>query len=162
ANATRIYDDYIQFLVKQHKPDEALQVAEYSRARTLNEGLGFLKIAQGKIAQPKSESAFQPGSLDAPQIAQRVGGVIFFYWLGEKQSYLWAVTPQKTTLFPLPPAAEIQATVQRYRKALLGPLDPLATSNADGLALYRMLVAPAASLLRPASSLPKNEAKVFI
>jgi CHAT domain-containing protein len=149
-NATRIYDDYIQFLVKQHKPDEALQVAEYSRARTLNEGLGFLKIAQGK-----SGSTFQPEPLDAPQIARRVGGVIFFYWLGEKQSYLWAVTPQKATLFPLPAAAEIQASVQRYRKTLLGPLDPLATSNDDGLALYRTLVAPAASLL-------KKDAKIFI
>ena len=45
-NATRIYDDYIQFLVKQHKSDEALQVAEYSRARTLNEGLGFLTLSK--------------------------------------------------------------------------------------------------------------------
>jgi CHAT domain-containing protein len=150
TNATRIYDDYIQFLVKQHKSDEALQVAEYNRARTLNEGLGLLKIAQ-----LKSGSTFQPGSLNAPQIARKVGGVIFFYWLGEKQSYLWTVTPQKTTLFPLPAAAEIQASVQRYRKALLGPLDPLATSNDDGLALYRMLVAPAAPLL-------KKDAKVFI
>jgi CHAT domain-containing protein len=150
TNATRIYDDYIQFLIKQHKSEEALQVAEYNRARTLNEGLGLLKIAQ-----LKSGSSFQPGSLNAPQIARKMGGVIFFYWLGEKQSYLWAVTPQKTTLFPLPPAAEIQASVQRYRKALLGPLDPLATSNDDGLALYRMLVAPAASLL-------KKDAEVFI
>ena len=167
SNATRIYDDYIQFLVKQHKPDEALQIAEYSRARTLNEGLGFLKIAQGKVAEgkvaeEKSASTFQPGSLDAPQIARKVGGTIFFYWLGEKQSYLWAVTPQKTTLFPLPPAAEIQNSAQRYRKTLLGPLDPLATSNDDGLSLYRTLVAPAASLLKPASALLKNEAKVFI
>jgi CHAT domain-containing protein len=45
--------------------------------------------------------------------------------------------------------------VQRYRKALTGPQDPLATSNADGLALYRTLVAPARSLL------PKD-ARVFI
>ncbi len=151
-NATRIYDDYIQFLVKQHKSDEALRVAEYSRARTLNEGLGFLN----------SGGTFQPGPLDAAHIARKVGGTIFFYWLGEKQSYLWAVTPQKTTLFPLPPAAEIQASVQRYRKTLLGPLDPLATSNDDGLALYRMLVAPAASLLKSVSSLQKKDAKVFI
>ena len=52
--------------------------------------------------------------------------------------------------------------MQRYRKTLLGPLDPLATSNDDGFALYRTLVAPAASLLKPASALLKNEAKVFI
>jgi CHAT domain-containing protein len=149
-NATRIYDDYVQFLIKQHQPDEALQVAEYNRARTLKEGLGLLTI--GLHADGNS---FHPDLFNAPQIARRVDGVIFFYWLGERQSYLWAVTPQKTTLFPLPPAAEIQASVQRYHKSLLGPLDPLATSNSDGLALYRMLVGPAASLL-------KKDAKVFI
>ena len=103
----------------------------------------------------KTATSFQPDPLNAPRIARQTGGTIFFYWLGEKQSYLWAITPQKTTLFPLPAAAEIQASVQRYRKALLGPLDPLATSNDDGLALYRMLVAPAASML-------KKDAKVFI
>ena len=78
-----------------------------------------------------------------------------FYWLGEKQSYLWAVTPQKTSLFPLPSKSEIDAAVQRYRKALVGPQDVLETSNADGIALYRMLIAPAQSLL-------KKETPVFI
>ena len=39
ANATRIYDDYIHFLVKQGKTDEALAAADQSRARTLAQGL---------------------------------------------------------------------------------------------------------------------------
>ena len=155
TNATHIYDDYIHFLVNQGKTAEALQVAEYSRARTLNEGLGLLKTGPWKNGLATNEASFHPDPLNAPQVAQKVGGSVFFYWLGEKQSYLWAITPQKTALFSLPPASEIDAMVQRYRKALLGPLDPLVTSNADGVALYRALVAPAASLL-------KKDANLFI
>jgi CHAT domain-containing protein/Flp pilus assembly protein TadD len=131
-NATRIYNDYIHFLISRGKTNQALQVADYSRARTLTEGLGLL---------PKKTS-FAPDPLNAQQAAKRAGGTIFFYWLGEKQSYLWTITPQKTTLFPLPPAAEIDAAVQRYRKALVGPQDVLETANADGTALYTMLIAP--------------------
>lgn len=164
TNATHIYDDYIHFLVSRGKADEALQVAEYSRARTLSEGLGLLKQkksteygAPSTGNKPTGRSAsFQPDPVDASQIARRAGGSIFFYWLGEKQSYLWLVTPQKTTLFTLPPASEIDAAVRRYRNVLLGPQDPLGTSNGDGLALYRTLISPAKALL------PKKNARVFI
>ena len=145
TNATRIYDDYIHFLISRGKTNQALQVADYSRARTLSEGLGYL---------PKG-TAFAPDPLNTQQAAKRAGGSILFYWLGEKQSYLWAITPQKTSLFVLPPAAEIDAAVQRYRKALVGPQDVLETANADGTALYTMLISPAQSQLA-------KDAQVFI
>jgi len=145
TNASRIYDDYIHFLITRGETSQALQVADYSRARTLTEGLGLL---------PKT-SSFAPDPLNAQQAAKRAGGAILFYWLGEKQSYLWAITSRKTSLFPLPSKSEIDAAVQRYQKALVGPQDVLETANADGIALYRMLVAPAQSLL------PKD-APVFI
>lgn len=145
TNATAIYDDYIHFLVTQGKPLQALQVAEYSRARTLSEGLGLLHKG----------TAFAPDPLNPQEIARRAGGAIFFYWLGDKQSYLWVITPQKTTLLPLPPASQIDAAVQRYRKSLLGPQDVLATADEDGRSLYATLVAPAQKLL------PKNTT-VFI
>jgi CHAT domain-containing protein len=144
SNAARIYDDYIHFLVAQGKKDEALRVADYSRGRTLAEGLGLLK-----------ETSFKPAALDAPAIVRRAGGVILFYWLGEKQSYLWAITPQRTSLFKLPPGAEIDGAVQRYREALAGPQDVLASADRDGQWLYRMLIAPAQALL-------KKDAKVFV
>ena len=41
ANATSIYDDYIHFLVAQRKTDAALALADQSRARTLQQGLGL-------------------------------------------------------------------------------------------------------------------------
>jgi len=43
ANAAGIYDDYIRFLVGNGKTNEALQIAEYQRGRTLAEGLGVLQ-----------------------------------------------------------------------------------------------------------------------
>src|SRR5208283_4367223 len=96
-----------------------------------------------------------PPALDARQIARKAGGAILFYWLGEKQSYLWAITAQKTSLFTLPAKSEIDPTVQRYRKALADQQEFLPTTDADGGTLYRTLVAPAQSML------PKN-AKIFI
>jgi CHAT domain-containing protein/Tfp pilus assembly protein PilF len=136
-NAARIYDDYVHFLVAHGKVDDALRWADYSRARTLADGLGLL--ANGPSTGPPS--------LNARQIAQRAGGTILFYWLGEKQSYLWTITSRETSVFPLPSATEIDSVVQRYRKALVGPQEVLETAEADGSALYRMLVAPAQHLL---------------
>jgi len=145
ANASRIYDDYVHFLVAQRKKEEALRWADYSRARTLAEGLGVL---------PTGISAGPP-PLNVQETARRSRGTLFFYWLGEKQSFLWVITAQKTSLFTLPPASEIEASVERYRKALTGPQDVLDSADNDGRSLYRMLIAPAQSLL------PKD-AKIFI
>jgi tetratricopeptide (TPR) repeat protein len=137
TNASRIYDDYVHFLVARGKTDEALRWADFSRARTLAEGLGLL--AKGGSAGPPP--------LNPQQIARRAEGTLLFYWLGEKQSYLWAITPRRTSLFTLPPGSEIDAAVQRYRKALGGPQDVLLSADQDGRELYRTLIAPAEALL---------------
>lgn len=146
TNAARIYDDYVHFLVVRGQPDEALRWADYSRARTLSEGLGLLSKGASDHAAPPA--------LNPREISRRARGTLLFYWLGEKRSYLWAITPQKTSLFPLPPAAEIESMVRRYRAALKAPGDVLASSD-DGRALYRTLIDPAESLLA-------KDAKVFI
>jgi CHAT domain-containing protein/Tfp pilus assembly protein PilF len=144
-NGSRIYDDYVHFLVARGKTADALRWADYSRARTLLEGLGLL--AKGATTGP--------APLNAQQIARREDGLVFFYWLGEKQSYLWAITPQKTSLFTLPAGTEIDAAVERYRKALAGPQDVLASADLDGRWLYSTLVAPAQALL-------KKNVRVFV
>jgi CHAT domain-containing protein/Tfp pilus assembly protein PilF len=148
TNAAHIYDDYVHFLVAQGKTDDALRWADYNRARTLSEGLGLLSKRVVKADRAG------PPPLKQEEISRLAKGVLLFYWLGEKQSYLWAVTPQKTSLFTLPPGADIDAMVQRYREALKGPQDVLQSSE-DGRALYRTLIAPAKSLLA-------NDAKVLI
>ena len=141
ANATHLYDDYIDFLVGQGRTKEALQVADYSRAQTLAEGLGLLK----------GNNSDQPQLINPEDVARTAGGTLLFYWLGAKHSYLWAVTPHEVHLFPLAPEPEIDAVVERFRRALLGPWDPLQTANVDGRELYQMLVAPAKSLIKPHS-----------
>jgi CHAT domain-containing protein/Tfp pilus assembly protein PilF len=174
TNASRIYDDYIHFLVSHKKTDGALRWADYSRARTLSEGLGLL---------PKGAKNGPP-PLNAPQIAGQAHGSVFFYWLGENQSYLWAITPQKAKLFPLPPRGQIEGAVGRYRKTLTGPQSGLESPDQspdhDGLWLYQTLIEPAQEFLEPRLSkqaslkrsspkngAPKNDvlnndAKVFI
>ena len=137
ANATRIYDDYIHLLLAQGKRDQALAVADRSRARTLAQSLG--------AAEGENKAA----TLNPRPIAQKTGATLLFYWLGQKQSCLWAITPTAVAFFPLPAQAEIAARVRRYRKAVLDGEDPLASGNQDGQALYRLLVAPASKLIRP-------------
>ena len=139
ANATRIYDDYIHFLVGQGKTNEALLAADQSRARTLAQGLGDIASQQSVKSIPLSPQA----------VARKAGATLLFYWLGDKQSYLWAITPEKTVLFTLPPQSEIAPLVERYSKALLGAEDPIDAGNADGRALYAILAAPAAKMILP-------------
>lgn len=137
ANALPIYDGYIQLLVGQGRTGEALAVADQSRGRTLAQGLHV----------PAGKPTFGAGALRPRVIAQKTCATLLYYWLGEKQSYLWAITPAKIVLFPLPAKAEIVARVKRYRKALLNMENPAETGNEDGRALYEMLVAPAAGLM---------------
>jgi CHAT domain-containing protein len=145
VNAAGIYDGYIHYLVGKKKTNEALQIAEYQRGRTLAEGLGVLqKGTTFKTDDPKAQAT-----------AHKVGGTILFYWLGEKQSYLWAITPQTTAIFTLPPRSQIEPIAQRYRKSLAEQQEFLQRTTDDGLALYHMLIEPAAALI------PKN-AKLFI
>jgi CHAT domain-containing protein len=62
---------------------------------------------------------------------------------------LWAITPQKSSLLSLPSQAEITPIIERYRRALLEPALGRDAANADGIALYRILLAPAANLIPP-------------
>jgi len=143
TNATGIYDDYIHFLVARHQTDEALAIADRSRANTLQQGLGLTSDAKSTANAP-----LHPG-----EIARKTNATLLFYWLGERESYLWAITPGKTSMFTLPGRSRIEPMVERYRKTLLGLSDPLEASNGDGVALYQTLVVPARDLIRPGSTL---------
>ncbi len=149
SNAARIYEDYVHFLVAQGRTNDALRVADYSRARTLAEGLG----------RP-CKAVFAPDPLNATEVARRAGGSILFYALGPDHSYLWVITPHQVRMYPLAAnEPEIDAAVQRYRKKLEGPPEILEASN-DGSVLYKILVEPAQELLKQ-EALAKNT-NVFI
>ena len=137
SNATHIYDDYIHFSwlrVERQKP---------CRSRTTAAAALLPRAWACCRKQPHST----PTASNVQAVARRAGATILFYWLGEKQSYLWAVTPPKTRLFTLPPGPEIDATVQRYRRALAGPQDVLESADPDGRWLFQTLVGPTQDVL---------------
>jgi CHAT domain-containing protein/tetratricopeptide (TPR) repeat protein len=144
TTATRIYDDYIHFLVARGKTVEALAVADESRAQTLAQGLGLTDKQQ----------SLRPELLRTGAVARPAGATILFYWLGERQSYLWAMAPGGTgsgavRLFTLPSQGEIATLVDGYRRGLLNTMRTSESADGDGAALYRMLVAPAAEMIKP-------------
>ncbi len=139
ANAARIYDDYIQFLVAQGKPEEALLAADQSRARTLAQGLGLAG----------NTHPFRPTALEPRSVARKAGATLLFYWLGERQSYLWAITPDRLALFNLPAERELAPIIERYRAALQESQGAMEVTSEDGRALYKSLVTPAVKLIRP-------------
>jgi len=130
------YGQYIDFLARQGRSSDALMQAELSRARTLEEGLQTGAHAEKVVSHTRPE-----------QIAQRMKCTLLFYWLGEKQSHLWVITPTKTTHVALPAADEIDPLVKSYRDALLRSRDPLEAANSDGQRLYATLVEPARKLI---------------
>ena len=139
ANATGVYDDYIRLMAGQGRTDDALATADQSRARTLEQGLNA----------DAGTSAFRSATINPRRIAQIADATLLFYWLGEKQSYLWTITPARVTMFLLPPREQIAAHVKSYSNAILNLQDPRADGNRDGLWLYNALVAPARALIQP-------------
>jgi CHAT domain-containing protein len=141
SSGIAVYSEYIDFLIRRGRPADALNQAELSRARTLAEGLSSGEKASSHIKR-----------IERPQqLAQRLHATILIYWLGEKHSYLWAVTPSKTEYFALPPAAEIDPLVKSYRDLTLKSGDLLKSAASTGEKLYASLVEPAGKLIPPGS-----------
>jgi CHAT domain-containing protein len=146
AYGDAIYRDYSEFLIDAHRPVEALQLLDRSRARTLEEGLG--------VANAEAD-AKDKGVADAQVVARKLHAAILFYSLGPEKSHLWAITAHETRLFILPRQQEIQSLIEEYQRAIQKSSDPVQTANASAASLYDALVKPAAAMI------PKDS-KVFI
>lgn len=145
SKAIEFYDDYVEFLVAQHRTNDALRVAMSTHGQTLLEGLG-LDVGKDQDISPDWESS-----------AKRDRATILSYWLAPTHSYLWAIpSTGPARFFTLPSAEEINPLVRSYNEAVVGPRDPLKTANEDGERLYQMLVEPAIS------SLPKGSRVVIV
>jgi CHAT domain-containing protein/Flp pilus assembly protein TadD len=140
SSAIQFYDAYINFLIEQKRPLDALKIADLSRAQTLEHGL-----SPGSKGKSGSSTGFRP-----QEIARRLNATLVFYWLGEQRSHLWVITSARISLFPLPGKAKIAATVKSYLESFTGPRDPLEAGNVDGKKLYATLIQPAEKLI------PKN------
>ncbi len=77
--------------------------------------------AKIRTSSPEYASLTQPQPLTAQQIRNDLldrGTVLLEYSLGEERSYVFAVTPEATRTFPLPPRAEIQQAAQHLYQLL--------------------------------------------
>jgi CHAT domain-containing protein len=115
-----------------------LTVLDRSRARTLEEGLGFT----AEEVQTRGQEV-----TDAQAVARKLNASILFYSLGRERSYLWAITPNETQLFTLPAAAQIESWVEAHQKAIQKSSDLLKSAPPAALSLYNTLIAPAATLI---------------
>lgn len=134
-NANDIYADYTEYLVRQHRVDEALNVVDQSRAEALADGLGL----------PPERST---SGLNARAIAGRLQATILVYSLHPKVSYLWAVSPTRQQFFELPGNETVLPLIQSHTKAILASRDVLAQADGPGRNLYEALVKPAEGLIK--------------
>ncbi len=138
SSGIAVYGEYIDFLIRRGRPADALNQAELSRARTLSEGLS----SNGQV-----ESSHAAPRVSPQQLAKRFHATLLVYWLGDKHSYLWAVTPSKIECFTLPPAPEIDPLIKSYRDLTLKSGDLLKSAAPTGEKLYASLVEPAKRLV---------------
>ncbi len=83
ANGDALYRDYADFLIASQKQQQALQLLDIGRAKTLAEALGQAK----EESHPRSEPP-----VDVQAVARRLNATILFYSLGSEKSYVWAIT----------------------------------------------------------------------
>ncbi|HEX6494281.1 MAG TPA: CHAT domain-containing protein, partial [Acidobacteriaceae bacterium] len=139
AHGRDLYIDYVAFLIRNHRTDDALSMIDQGRAETLAEGLGL----EGKSAS----TPFQRISLTT--LARQAHAVILFYALSPQGSYLWAANSKQSGFYPLADRAGILAQVANHRRALLAARDLVAEQQPAARTLYDMLVKPAEHLIHP-------------
>jgi CHAT domain-containing protein len=138
-NGHDLYMDYVDFLVRNHRTDEALNVIDQGRAETLAEGLG--------LNNKRASAPLQRLSLT--ELARRSRAVILVYAMSEQVSYLWAANGKESGFYLLPDRAAILTAVAEHRRALLAARDLVAEQHPTARNLYEMLVKPAEHLIHP-------------
>jgi CHAT domain-containing protein/Tfp pilus assembly protein PilF len=141
SSLVQFYQDYVDFLVGQHRSLEALRVAESSRARVLAEMLG----GKGPVINSVDSDDYR-------KLARVSKNILLSYWLAPARSILWVITPSRIATFALPPEAEISALVDAYAGTIEGLHDPIGERGDAGQKLYGTLVAPARPLIPSGSN----------
>jgi CHAT domain-containing protein len=138
------FQDYVDFLIDRGQTEKALEVAESSRARVLNQRL------ERRGAVPAN---FRIGKLLSAARASHT--VILSYWLGgpsQARSSVWVIGSGRISRFDLPPEKEIAGLVRKYTEIVTQGGDPLARNDAASSALYNAVVGPVHKLIPPGSN----------
>jgi CHAT domain-containing protein len=134
ADLIQVFRDYVDFLFRQNRAPEALEIAESSRARLLSERSNVSKTF--------------PKSGEFTELARKTNTVFLFYWIAPVQSRLWAITPTGIVPATLSADTEIQSLVDSYRHFIDDYKDPLAGAN-PGRELFNTLVGPVQPYVPP-------------
>jgi len=136
SHAGRYYDDCLRFLVGSKQKRKAFQVAEFSRARTMEEGVGIKAPAHPTDISIERLQGF----------LRQHNEVILAYWLALDKSFVWIVSPSQFELFPIAAQHEIEQQVDEYNKLLQDVENP-GDLEQKGQSLYKTLISPAEKLI---------------
>jgi CHAT domain-containing protein len=132
----RFYQQYVDFLVKHGNSQEALAVADSSRASVLTQGLNPSRKLPAFLERVRAK-------------ARESNSALLFYWLAPQRSYLWLVTPQSEDFKELPAEEAIVQDVRIYSRAIqTADEDPLTAQNPAGIRLYQTLIKPVSAHLK--------------
>jgi CHAT domain-containing protein/Tfp pilus assembly protein PilF len=137
-NGHDLYMDYVDYLVRNHRTDEALDVIDQGRAETLAEGLG-LENKDGTLSRPLH--------ISLKTLARQSHAVILVYAMSQQASYLWVANGKESGFYTLPDRAAILTAVANHRRAVLSARDLVAEQHPAARDLYEMLVKPAENLI---------------
>jgi CHAT domain-containing protein len=96
-------------------------------------------IAGLGVSLNSAENFRTQNSLTHIQHGLRESDLLLSFYLGKRESYVWAVTKDSLDLHRLPPAGELGEGIERFRKALLTKADSSAREQL-GAELYQRLL----------------------
>jgi len=140
ASLMRFYREYVDFLVAQHEPERALEVAESSRSQVLES-----RVA---VKDRHNDKTGRHTAAEYRRLAQDMRSVVLEYWLSPNHSYLWVITGEEIRLHELPPHAEIHTLIEKYRAVTTRARNPLEVAGETGRRLYEALLAPAGEVAK--------------
>jgi CHAT domain-containing protein/Tfp pilus assembly protein PilF len=138
-NGHDLYMDYVAFLIRNHRTDEALNVIDQGRAETLADGLG--------LGDKRATSSTSLRRISLTTLARQSRAVILVYALSPQGSYLWAANGKQSGFYPLPDRAAVLTQVANHRRSILAAKDLVADQRSPAHPLYDMLIKPAEHLI---------------
>lgn len=142
-------DRQMRLLAGRHTPEQDQTAAREIHTLTVEWEAARAHL---KAASPRYAALKEPAPVTTADIQKHVldaDTVLLEYALGEKKSFLWAVTPGAIAVFELPPRAVIEAAAREVYDQLAARSPQGAGADDAPGRLAAMVLAPAAGALRP-------------
>lgn len=134
------YDSYLQFLVAQNRPLDAITMAERSRAQVLAAALN--------TSHPRTSTPLSVASLRA--FSRQRGQTILSFAMTDEKTFLWVITPSVFKVFELPGHYDLASQILSFNQEIQDHRD--ISSSPSAAKLYQSLIQPAEGLLPQGSN----------